>query len=105
MTPESYYISATYRFNDFFELGAYYAAYFADKDNHHKASPSFPEYNAWQKDLALTTRFDITKNIILKFEGHHLNGTNSLGDVVPAEQVKQGQENWFMFATKLTFGF
>ena len=103
--PETYYLSATYRFTDFFELGSYYMAYYADKDNHHQAKPGYPEYNAWQKDLALTTRFDINNYIVLKCEGHYLNGTNTLNDVVPAAQVKQGREDWFMFAIETDLRF
>jgi len=104
-TPETYYVSATYRFNDFFELGAYYSAYYYDKNDHHKGNPAYSENNAWQKDLTLTTRFDINKHVVLKFEGHLINGTYLLGEVLPAAQENNAQENWFMFATKLTFGF
>ncbi|MEI6207457.1 MAG: hypothetical protein WCP20_11790 [Desulfuromonadales bacterium] len=102
--PESYYVSATYRFTGFFELGSYYSTYYVDKDHHHTPSRGFPEYSAWQKDLALTTRFDINNYIVFKCEGHYLNGTSMLGDVVSPAQAIKGREDGFMFATKLTIG-
>lgn len=74
---EGYYGGVSYRINDWLELGAYYAVFYADV--HDRAgkqweAAGYPDYLAWQKDLALTTRFDLNEHWIVKIEGHLVDG-------------------------------
>ncbi len=73
-TSEGYYLSASYRFNDLFSLGGYYSVLYPyDED---KSGDTFAfASDAWEKDLALSVRFDINDYAVLKVEGHHVDGT------------------------------
>ncbi len=100
---EGYYFSASYRFTDWFELGAYYSVYYPDKDdkNGEKAAPN-PDYSAWSEDSALSVRFDINERWIFKLEGHYIDGT---GLILNADNPDGVDKNWFLFAAKTTFYF
>ncbi|MCP4348535.1 MAG: hypothetical protein GY795_23885 [Desulfobacterales bacterium] len=100
---EGYYFSASYRFTDWFELGAYYSVYYPDKDDKkgEKTAPD-PDHSAWSEDSALSLRFDINENWIFKLEGHYIDGTSLL---MNADNPDGLDKNWFMFAAKTTFHF
>ena len=76
--------------------------------NDRKGEGYDPDFKAWQNDLALSLRFDISPNMIFKLEGHRMDGiasvlpqdnTHILGDPAGIEQ------NWYMFASKISFVF
>ncbi|MDA8139591.1 MAG: hypothetical protein M0036_13155, partial [Desulfobacteraceae bacterium] len=102
-TAESYYLSAAYRFVDWFTLGAYYSEFYPNKD--HKDGDNLAiANNAWEKDLALTLRFDINDYWIFKIEGHAVNGTaNVLCSDNPGNDFADSQ--WYYGAAKLSFSF
>lgn len=98
---EGWYVSAAYRFTERFELGSYYSQYYPDKEDKDgdKINPPLYKHSAWIKDVALTTRFDINTNWCFKLEGHSMNGTAmSLSN-------QNAEEDWFLFAAKMTFTF
>ncbi|MDY6839807.1 MAG: porin [Thermodesulfobacteriota bacterium] len=102
---EGYYASASYRFTDWFKLGAYYSIYYADvddRDGDDLEQLGLPDHRAWLKDLALSTRFDINDYWIFKLEGHLMDGTAT---VSMPENPNDAEEDWFLFAAKLTFTF
>jgi hypothetical protein len=86
---DSWYVSATYRINDYFELGSYYNEYYGNRDNRD---------SNYQKDTAVTLRIDPLKNLVLKLEGHYLKGTDLL--LTPFNT-----DDWYIFATKVTYSF
>ena len=95
--PDSWYVSAAYRFNKWFEAGAYYTEHYNDVDHRNNT----PDSN--QKDTALTLRFDPKDWWLIKIEGHYLNGTGLLNDNA-SNPVRQNN-GWFMLALKTTFSF
>lgn len=104
--PEGYYASAAYSFTEWLELGILYSAFYRtadDKDGkQHEASTGYPRYNAWLKDTALTARFDILDNWVVKAEGHFMNGA----DIMLQEDNPDGtREDWFLFGCKVTYSF
>lgn len=112
---ESYYVSAAYRFTDWFELGTYYSVFYPNTDNKDGEKNAeykqyqwdgtlLPKYSQWTKDFALSTRFDVTESWIVKLEGHIMNGTNGImvSDNIPYSDVK---EDWFLFAAKVSYSF
>lgn len=103
--PFGCYAAASYRFNPWFELGAYYSVSYYDNDDkggdYFKAR-GLPEYRAWQKDFALSARFDINEYWTLKLEGHALNGTLQ---VLPQENPDGDEKDWYLFAAKVSFSF
>lgn len=102
-TGESYYVLASYRVNDWFEAGTYYNVEYFDKDD--KDGKAFeqmgqPAAQGWIKDLALTTRFDVNDNLVLKLEGHLMDGLYHV-----EYDAADPDDTWYMFAAKVTFSF
>lgn len=102
-TSEDWYAGFSYQFNDWFALGGYYGESYPDKDD--RAGESYeaqglPAALAWKKELALTTRFDIGEHWIFKLEGHLMDGL-----VQVTTPPQEADEDWFLFAAKMTFSF
>jgi hypothetical protein len=101
---DSWCAMATYRFTDWFELGGFYHEVYADR--HHRDGSSHDAFglskpeNMWWKDAALTLRFDPVSNIVLKVEGHYINGNYEI-----IENIGGARKDWFLFATKATYSF
>lgn len=100
---ESYYLMASYRFNDWFTLGAYYSEYYPDKDDKEGDNEAI-DHRAWEKDLALTLRFDINEYWIAKLEGHSVDGTANVL-TVDNDGNDFSESTWSYIAAKLTFSF
>jgi hypothetical protein len=94
--PDSWYAGASYRFNKWFEVGTYYNEYYG---NVHDRGNSLQ----YQKDLALSLRFDPKDWWIFKVEGHYIHGTGLLND--NADNPVQTSDGWFMLAVKTTVSF
>lgn len=106
-TGLSYYFAASYRFNDLFTLGAYYSVYYpdkSDKDGEYLVTTGMPEQAAWEKDLAVTLRFDLNDYWVFKLEGHAVDGT---ANVLTADNPDSDwiEDKWYYGAAKITFGF
>lgn len=101
---EGFYAAASYRFTDWFELGAVYFKFYSDKDdrdgNYYKERGQ-PGALGWRKGFSLSTRFDISDHWIFKVEGLFINGLNGVYSLKEADP----SEDWFLFASKLTFTF
>jgi len=103
--PEAYYVSVSYRFTDWFEMGAYYSEFYYNEDD--KNGENFKmirmaDYLAWQKDFALSTRFDINKSWAFKLEGHVIDGATQL---LRQENPDGYEKSWYLFAAKMSFNF
>ncbi|MDY6950553.1 MAG: hypothetical protein SWE60_03505 [Thermodesulfobacteriota bacterium] len=106
---EGYYGLVSYRFNDWFEAGTYYAIFYSDADDRdgdeRLANGEFGEdYEAWQKDLAFSTRFDINEYWLVKLEFHFIDGV-ALARQTEIPEKGFDDENWTLFAIKTTFNF
>jgi hypothetical protein len=102
---EAYYASAAYRFTDWFEMGTYYSISYPnkdDKDGDRFTAIGQPDFRAWQKDFALTARFDFNEYWLLKIEGHKMDGG---GDLFLLDNPDGFEEDWYLFAVKVTFNF
>lgn len=123
---EGYYGMATYRFTDWFELGTYYSEYYANRDDkdgkdaakkwtdyggYRGGYPPGQEHRAYLKDLALSLRFDITENWILKMEGHLMKGgaimLNSDDNTAIYNGVKGPSytKDWELYTAKVSYSF
>jgi hypothetical protein len=101
---DSWYISATYRLTDWFELGGYYSEIYADRNNRNGSTfldlgLSTP-WQTWQKEKVLTMRFDPVTNLVFKVEGHLIDGTWNM-----SESTDASKKDWYLFATKATVSF
>lgn len=101
-----YYASAAYSFTEWLELGVLYSEYYNDADDkdgkRHSALTGYPPYNAWLKDAAVTVRFDVLENWIIKVEGHKMNGTDIM---LMADNPDGTKEDWMLFGAKITYNF
>jgi hypothetical protein len=92
----TWYGSAAYRFNKWFEAGGYYTEYYGDT---HQQDNSL----LYQKDAALALRFDPKDWWTFKVEGHYIRGTGLLQD--NADNPVQSDGGWWMLDVKTTFSF
>ncbi len=104
-----WYLSASYRFTDWFELGLAYSEYYNNRDD--KSGERYTtdlesygteDHEAWNKAIILSTRFDINDNWLIKLEVTTNNGTSGHN---PAENPDGLEENWNLFAAKVTYNF
>jgi len=101
---EGWYVGLSYRVTDWLELGTYYSEFYGDgddKDGDYWVQSGLPAYLAWQKDLAMTTRFDIGEQWTIKLEGHLMDGAARL----PASIQNIPEQETILFAVKTTFNF
>lgn len=100
--PDSWYLSAAYRFNKWFETGVYYTEYYGDINNRSGTGAAIPS-DAYQKDLALSFRFDPKDWWVLKLELHRIQGTGLLQN--NSQNPARDERAWYMLAAKTTFSF
>jgi len=97
--PESWYAGASYRFNKWMEVGTYHSEYFYGAGGPGAVVPS----DNYQKDTALSLRFDVKESWIFKIEGHYILGTGQLYDAV--NNPTRGGGGWWLIALKVTYSF
>jgi hypothetical protein len=96
---ERLYVLVAYRFNEWFVPSLYYSLYFPDTSDR-------TGRNKRQQDFALTTRFDLTQNWLLKLELHYLNGTAALSSGLNDNRAQRNlTRDWVMFLAKTTAYF
>ncbi len=107
-TPSmGWYVSSSYRFTDWFAAEVYYSEIYpdtSDRDGKHFVATGQDDFLAWQKDISMTGRFDITDNWILKAG---VTFSNGLAGGFPADYPIAGiaSEDWILYQLKATFVF
>ncbi len=105
---DSYYFSASYRFNKTIKAGSYYS-WFRKKrfDQNGVLFALSPEHWRYQKDICLALQIDLNPNWLVKLEGHMMNGTGML--YLSENRDESGnpnlKKNWALAAVKMTFSF
>ncbi len=111
---DGWYINGSYEITYWFELGLGYSEYYSDTDDRegeHYENPSnpwdvaTPDFQAWQKDIVICTRFNITDYWTLKIEGHSINGVAAVFKSDNDGDANNLEKDWFLGAAKLTFNF
>jgi len=105
---EGWYVSASYRVNDWFEVGSYYSVFYPDATDHDGDDLPVPPANddeAWSKDIALSTRFDINEYWIFKMEGHRIDGKANVYLSENIGNYYNDDDKFWVFVAKITFGF
>ena len=111
LNQQSWYLSADYHVNRWLSLGTYFnqTVYdYHDQDGtKHAAASGLPKSAYFQNDLALASRFDISRNWIFKLEGHLMNGTsleyNANGENPNHSSARDA--DWYLLAAKTTWSF
>lgn len=100
------YVSSTYRLSDKIEFGAYYS-YSKDTQDFLFGPPGGTIIPALkQHDYAISVRYDLTNNWLIKAEVHYMDGAGKLFDIPSAPQpVGQRDQSWILFAAKTTYTF
>jgi hypothetical protein len=77
---ERFYGLAAYRASESFELGGYYSVTHLDVGDRRgrDATKWMERYHAFQRDAALTLRYDVNDHWLWKVEGHFIDGTAAL---------------------------
>ncbi|MEP7052522.1 MAG: hypothetical protein ABJB12_19300 [Pseudomonadota bacterium] len=112
-TSERFYLMSSYHVRPWFSPGLYYSVLFGDvgdRSGHRPSSlrPGAPPLGrgAYQHDLAVSLRFDVNPNWIVKVEGHRMHGTaglsSSLNDNAPTSSLTK---DWGLFLIKTTAYF
>ena len=96
-----YYGQATYRFSNWLETGVYYSHY-DDKDSRLNRPDDMPSCNFTQSDICAAIRFDLTSNLLIKLEGHAMDG---VGLALLFENPSGRKRNWNLFAIKSSINF
>jgi hypothetical protein len=97
-TSVTWYAGAAYEVNHWFQTGAYYTEYYNGLSDLGGGGPK-----NYQRDLALSFRFDPKPWWIIKVEGHYLNGTALVRDDI--HNPSESGNGWFMLALKTTVSF
>ena len=104
---EAYYVMTTYRFTDWFELGLYYSVQYPDKDDKDgkdiEAAGGIKE-QAYLKDYALSTRFDVNEYWTVKLELHIMDGLYGV-NFDESDNPADPDPDWTLFAAKMSFSF
>ncbi len=98
---DGWYVSAARRLNARFEAGAYYG-YLKTR----YPSPTTPDAQRHQADYALSLRYDINEHVLVKIEGHYLDGTYQTFDTarIPNPSATLRNNNTLL-AVKTTLSF
>ena len=100
---ESWYAQGSYRVNEWLEFGSYYSIYYQNADDKNRDDP-----NAFQQDIAVSARFDVSYAMTVKLEAHFMDGYAQLLSDINQGLLGAGdlpEENWTMFAAKTSFVF
>lgn len=117
LSQERYYLQLSYRFTDTFEAATYYSVQ-TDPENRNargfvngvqtEYGPSDqindPSFSSWTKDLAVSLRFDINYNWLIKVEGHLVDGTAVLYRIDNRDKDTL-ERFWTFFGIKTTLTF
>ena len=98
-TAEGFYLMASYHVTSWFTPGAYYSLSYPNVEDRNGR-------DAYQHDVALSLRYDLTDHWLLKLEGHYMSGTATLdpalNDDTPRSELAR---DWSAFFAKTTAYF
>ncbi|MEO8902981.1 MAG: hypothetical protein ABI627_15770 [Polyangiaceae bacterium] len=96
---ERYYAMASYQVTPWFTPSVYYSVYFPDRTQRSLRSN-------YQRDAALSLRYDLNTHWLLKLEGHYMNGTAALDPTLNDGHAAQTlNKDWAMLLVKTTAYF
>ncbi|NUO20008.1 hypothetical protein HUU59_11215 [bacterium] len=107
---EGLYGMVNCRTNKWLTCGMYYGVYYAradDREGEFAKLRGWPDYVAWEKDLALSTRFELNTNWMVKAEYHYIDGVALREGMAIHEGVVSGdlERYWHALLLKTTVHF
>lgn len=102
--PMGWYVSASYRFSNWFAQEVYYSELYNNKDDKNGSSRRDLAIKGFQKDVATYSRFDINDYWLIKAGVTFSNGVGGcqLSELPNDDSVKK---NWMMYQIKTTVFF
>ena len=100
-----WYAGGSCRITHWLELGATYGIYYPnadDKKGNIFESAGKKDYYAWQKDAALSAKFNLNDYMSLKVETHFMDGVG-LCDLSNNPEIME--KNWMLYALKIGISF
>ena len=98
---DGWYVSASRRLGSRFEVGAYYGNLKNTVTSRPGNDPA-----AYQDDLAISLRYDISEHVLFKLEAHRIDGSYQTFDTVRIPNPSGSRQNsTTIFAAKTTFSF
>jgi hypothetical protein len=101
-TSEGWYLSAAYRLTDWFEVGLWYSEFYPDEDDKQGEKQAEYDFEAWQKTITLSSRFDLNDYWIVKLEASYNDG---FGAYNIADNLGELERYWMLYALKVTYNF
>jgi hypothetical protein len=99
LTSTRWYVMGSYRVAPWFSSGVYYSLLDA-------GAPGPKTRDKYQQDFAVTNRYDLTSNWLLKLEGHYMRGTASLSPGLNSNlPLTELARDWTVFMVKTTAFF
>lgn len=96
-----WYAQTAWRFNDWLEGSVYRSERYPDKDDKSGKNLAIA-HDAFLKDWAISARFDVTSNLLVKVENHFMQGSASL---LGMDNPDGTEEDWSMFVVKSSLSF
>jgi hypothetical protein len=99
------YVSAARRLSEKWEVGSYYGYYKETQtEGLGGVGTIFPDYI--QHDYALSARYDINYNLLIKAEVHYMDGSGKIFSTPShAQPIGDRDNSWVLFALKTTYSF
>ena len=104
---EGWFISASYRFTDWFAAETYYSELYpntANKDGAEYVADGRDDFLAWQKDISFTGRFDVNDNWLIKVGVTFSDGL-AAGYAADYPIAGIADQNWILYQLKTTVSF
>jgi hypothetical protein len=99
IASEGYYAMVSYHVTPWFAPGVYYTVRYPNVDDRRGRE-------AYQHDLALSFRYDLTQNWLLKIEGHYMSGTAGLREELNENRpLRTLSRDWGVLLAKTTAYF
>ncbi len=96
-TSEGMYLMGSYQVAPWFTPGLYYSLLFPN------IREKIEKRSSYQHDVALTLRYDLTPNWLVKLEGHYMHGTGGLNSALNGNRpLDELSKNWGVFLLKTT---
>lgn len=96
---EGWYLLGSYQVTDRIEVGSYYSD---SIDDPHQPTES-PDFHYYQKDWAVSGRFDLSMHWVVKLEAHRVDG---VGLLLPYEMPEgETDKTWGFYAAKVSYFF
>ena len=96
-TREGMYLMGSYQVAPWFTPGLYYSLLFPN------VREKIEKRSDYQHDVAMTLRYDLTPNWLVKLEGHYIHGTAGLSSALNDNRpLAELSTNWGVFLLKTT---